>query len=119
MVSTAITAPCSTCGQEFTLTAEVQADYQRRGFVLPQRCASCRDARRVIRQRGPRTVPCATCQRPVTIAVDQLLRMFDKGRRLGNVRCLACLPKPGPDPGRENERAAGVAEAEDFLRGDR
>ncbi len=41
---------CRDCGQEFVFTAGEQAFYQERGFSEPQRCTSCRQARKA--QRG-------------------------------------------------------------------
>ncbi len=40
---------CRDCGQEFTFTAGEQAFYQERGFSEPQRCPSCRSARKAQR----------------------------------------------------------------------
>lgn len=38
---------CKDCGQEFTFTAGEQEFYAERGFTNePQRCKSCRDARK-------------------------------------------------------------------------
>lgn len=36
---------CRDCGQEFTFTAESQADYERRHYSDPVRCADCRKKR--------------------------------------------------------------------------
>ena len=44
------TITCRDCGQAFTFTAGEQAFYQERGFSEPQRCPSCRAARKA--QRG-------------------------------------------------------------------
>ncbi len=43
------TLTCRDCGQEFTFTAGEQAFYQERGFSEPQRCPSCRSARKAQR----------------------------------------------------------------------
>jgi CxxC-x17-CxxC domain-containing protein len=43
------TLTCRDCGQEFTFTAGEQAFYQERGFSEPQRCQSCRSARKAQR----------------------------------------------------------------------
>ena len=43
------TMTCRDCGQEFTFTAGEQAFYQERGFSEPQRCPSCRSARKAQR----------------------------------------------------------------------
>ena len=43
------TLTCRDCGQEFTFTAGEQAFYQERGFSEPQRCPSCRAARKAQR----------------------------------------------------------------------
>ena len=41
------TLVCKDCGKEFTFTAGEQAFYAERGFENePQRCKSCRDARK-------------------------------------------------------------------------
>ena len=48
------TLVCKECGKEFTFTAGEQAFYAERGFQNePQRCKSCRDARKNA-ARGPR-----------------------------------------------------------------
>jgi CxxC-x17-CxxC domain-containing protein len=44
------TLVCRDCGQSFTFTAGEQAFYTERGFSEPQRCQSCRAARKS--QRG-------------------------------------------------------------------
>ena len=55
---------CKECGNEFVFTAGEQAFYAERGFQNePQRCKSCRDARKNA-ARGPReyfTAVCAAC----------------------------------------------------------
>jgi CxxC-x17-CxxC domain-containing protein len=43
------TLTCRDCGQEFVFTAGEQAFYQERGFSEPQRCPSCRQARKAQR----------------------------------------------------------------------
>jgi CxxC-x17-CxxC domain-containing protein len=43
------TITCRDCGQAFTFTAGEQAFYQERGFSEPQRCPSCRAARKAQR----------------------------------------------------------------------
>jgi CxxC-x17-CxxC domain-containing protein len=43
------TLTCRDCGQAFTFTAGEQAFYQERGFSEPQRCPSCRAARKAQR----------------------------------------------------------------------
>lgn len=44
------TLTCRDCGQTFTFTAGEQDFYQQRGYSEPQRCPSCRAARKA--QRG-------------------------------------------------------------------
>ena len=46
------TLTCRDCGQEFVFTAGEQEFYQQRGFSEPQRCRSCRDARKSQRNSG-------------------------------------------------------------------
>ncbi|MGH2559396.1 MAG: CxxC-x17-CxxC domain-containing protein [Thermomicrobiales bacterium] len=46
------TLTCRDCGQEFTFTAGEQAFYQERGFSEPQRCQTCRAARKQQRNAG-------------------------------------------------------------------
>ena len=46
------TLTCRDCGQAFTSTAGEQAFYQERGFSEPQRCPSCRAARKAQRTAG-------------------------------------------------------------------
>ena len=43
------TLTCRDCGQAFTFTAGEQAFYAERGFSEPQRCPSCRSARKAQR----------------------------------------------------------------------
>lgn len=46
------TLTCRDCGQEFTFTAGEQDFYTQRGFSDPQRCPSCRQARKQQRNAG-------------------------------------------------------------------
>ena len=46
------TLTCRECEQPFTFTAGEQAFYQERGYTEPQRCASCRAARKAQRAGG-------------------------------------------------------------------
>lgn len=46
------TLTCRDCGQEFTFTAGEQDFYTQRGFSDPQRCPSCRSARKQQRNAG-------------------------------------------------------------------
>jgi CxxC-x17-CxxC domain-containing protein len=67
------TIVCRDCGQEFTFTAGEQAFYQERGYSDPQRCPTCRSARKAQRasggygddrggySSGPRQMYAATC----------------------------------------------------------
>ena len=58
------TLVCKECGKEFVFTAGEQEFYAERGFQNePQRCKSCRDARKNA-ARGPREFFTAT-DRPV------------------------------------------------------
>jgi CxxC-x17-CxxC domain-containing protein len=43
------TLTCRDCGEVFTFTAGEQAFYQERGYTQPQRCPSCRSARKAQR----------------------------------------------------------------------
>jgi CxxC-x17-CxxC domain-containing protein len=43
------TITCRDCGEPFTFTAGEQAFYAERGYSEPQRCASCRAARKAQR----------------------------------------------------------------------
>ncbi len=52
---------CKECNNEFTFTAGEQEFYAERGFANePQRCKSCRDARKQ-NQRAEREMFSATC----------------------------------------------------------
>lgn len=52
---------CKECGSDFTFTAGEQEFYAEKGFQNePQRCKSCRDARKR-GERGPREFYTATC----------------------------------------------------------
>jgi len=44
------TITCRDCGQQFSFTSGEQAFYQERGYTEPQRCPSCRAAKKA--QRG-------------------------------------------------------------------
>ena len=61
------TLTCKECGNEFVFTAGEQEFYAERGFQNePQRCKSCRDARKnggAAANRGPREFFSATCAR--------------------------------------------------------
>ncbi len=46
------TLTCRDCGQEFVFTAGEQEFYQQRGFSDPQRCPSCRAARKAQRNQN-------------------------------------------------------------------
>ncbi len=47
------TIVCKDCGQEFTFTANEQEFYAEKGFTNdPQRCKTCRDARKNNSRRG-------------------------------------------------------------------
>lgn len=46
------TLTCRDCGQEFTFTAGEQEFYAQRGFSEPQRCPTCRQARKSQRTQG-------------------------------------------------------------------
>ena len=55
------TMTCKECGSEFVFTAGEQEFYAERGFVnAPQRCKTCRDARKKS-DRGEREMFTATC----------------------------------------------------------
>lgn len=58
------TLVCKECGQEFIFTAGEQEFYAERGFEnVPQRCKSCRDARKSASRasREMFTAVCANC----------------------------------------------------------
>ena len=58
------TLVCKECGQEFVFTAGEQEFYEAKGFVNePQRCKSCRDARKAASKaaREMYTAVCAAC----------------------------------------------------------
>ncbi|MGB3327598.1 MAG: zinc-ribbon domain containing protein [Thermomicrobiales bacterium] len=46
------TLTCRDCGQEFVFTLGEQEFYAQRGFSEPQRCPSCRQARKAQRNAG-------------------------------------------------------------------
>ncbi|MBA3378991.1 MAG: zinc-ribbon domain containing protein [Chloroflexia bacterium] len=46
---------CRDCGQEFVFTLGEQEFYQQRGFSEPQRCPTCRAARKTQRNGGAST----------------------------------------------------------------
>ncbi|MGI6176595.1 MAG: zinc-ribbon domain containing protein [Christensenellales bacterium] len=56
------TIACKDCGQSFVFTASEQDFYKEKGFANePQRCKSCRDARKGGGGRGQREMFNATC----------------------------------------------------------
>ncbi|MDR0820878.1 MAG: zinc-ribbon domain containing protein [Oscillospiraceae bacterium] len=55
------TLKCKDCGADFTFTAGEQEFFSEKGFTNePQRCKSCRDAKKS-GGRGPREMFTATC----------------------------------------------------------
>ena len=64
------TLVCKDCGAEFVFTAGEQEFYQSKGFINePQRCKSCRDARKNA-GRTPRALydaVCASCGGPAKV----------------------------------------------------
>lgn len=70
------TMACKDCGQEFTFTASEQEFYAEKGFTNePQRCKSCRTARKQSSSRGsePRMMfdaVCANCGRPCKVPFE-------------------------------------------------
>ena len=55
------TLVCKDCGNEFVFTAGEQEFYDSKGFSNePQRCKSCRDARK-LQNRNDREMFCAPC----------------------------------------------------------
>ena len=58
------TLVCKECGQEFVFTAGEQEFYEAKGFVNePQRCKSCRDARKAASKANRQlyVAVCAAC----------------------------------------------------------
>ena len=56
------TLVCKDCGQEFVFSAGEQEFYAERGFEnAPQRCKSCRAARKGVAARPERTMYDAVC----------------------------------------------------------
>ena len=81
------TLVCKECGQEFVFTAGEQEFYAERGFQNePQRCKSCRDARKAA-ARGPREYFTATCAAFRYSCVPELYRYA------GRKRSTACIQK--------------------------
>ena len=68
------TLVCKDCGQEFVFTAGEQEFYAEKGFQNePQRCKSCRDARKSQRNNGPRQMYdaiCANCGAPTKVPFE-------------------------------------------------
>lgn len=61
---------CKDCGQEFVFTASEQDFFEEKGFTNePQRCKSCRDARKNSRgsQREMFDAVCASCGKPCKV----------------------------------------------------
>ncbi len=56
------TIVCKDCGQEFIFTTNEQVFFEEKGFTNePQRCKSCRDARKNSGGRGQREMFDAVC----------------------------------------------------------
>lgn len=86
------TIVCKDCGQQFTFTASEQEFFAEKGFTNePQRCKSCRDARKGNNSRGNgntrqmHTAVCAecgnTCQIPFEPRNDRPVYCSDCFRR--------------------------------------
>ncbi len=61
---------CKECGAEFVFTAGEQEFYAEKGFTNePQRCKSCRDARKAARGAGREMYDavCAECGKPCKV----------------------------------------------------
>lgn len=70
------TLVCKDCGQNFNFAANEQEFYAEKGFTNePQRCKSCRDARKQSSNRGGETrmmfdAICSNCGRPCKIPFE-------------------------------------------------
>ena len=79
---------CKECGSEFVFTAGEQEFYAERGFQNePQRCKSCRDARKQAAKanRVMYDAVCATCGKPCQVPF--------KPREDRPVYCSECFAK--------------------------
>ena len=82
------TLVCKDCGQEFVFTAGEQEFYASRGFENePQRCKSCRDARKNA-PRGERQMYVATCA-----VCGKVARVPFQPREDRPVYCSDCFAK--------------------------
>ena len=71
---------CSDCGQEFTFSGEDQAFFQERGYSVPKRCKSCRQAKKNEQAGGGgggyrsqsqgATVTCSACGKQTTVPFE-------------------------------------------------
>ena len=67
------TLVCKDCGREFVFTASEQEFFAEKGFTNePQRCKSCRDARKNSTDRSGRSremfdAVCASCGKPCKV----------------------------------------------------
>ncbi|SMC47187.1 zinc-ribbon domain containing protein [Papillibacter cinnamivorans] len=68
------TLVCKDCGQEFIFTAREQEFYAEKGFTNePQRCKTCRDARKGISRGASRQMydaVCAECGKPCKVPFE-------------------------------------------------
>ena len=84
------TLVCKECGKEFVFTAGEQEFYAERGFQNePQRCKSCRDARKNA-ARGPReffTATCAACGGEARVPSRNLTARYIAAR--ASQRCVS------------------------------
>ena len=72
---------CSDCGQEFTFTSDDQAFFQERGYSVPKRCKSCRQAKKNEQGGGgggggyrsnsqSTSVQCSACGKQTTVPFE-------------------------------------------------
>jgi CxxC-x17-CxxC domain-containing protein len=99
------TLVCRDCGEEFTFTAGEQAFYMERGLLNdPQRCPTCRVAKRRERgsdQRTLTTVVCASCGNQATVP---FVPRLDKP-----VYCNSCFEKMRSAASGSEHREPGTA----------
>jgi len=84
------TLACKECGEDFVFTSGEQEFYAERGFQNePQRCKTCRDARKAAAKGGPKemfTAVCADCGNEARIPFEP---KTDRP-----VYCSDCFAKP-------------------------
>jgi len=83
---------CGTCGEEFSLPAQVLATYPN---WTPRACMDCRDAKAPAK-RAPGTARGKSVTRTMNLTIAQVLERFTDGPQSGIFTDGSCQTNPGP-----------------------